>query len=102
MALQINFATKYGVEGNYVNIDPQIQDKTKVEIKLNFWKDKATREAEGALPFNDQMAGGSDERIVGFKCICQFDYDLNSADNIYKQAYDFLKSLTEFNGAVDC
>lgn len=102
MAVKINFQTKFGVGGEYVNFDPQISNKTKIILKLKFWKDKATRDTEGALPFNDQMSGGRTERIVGFDCIQEFDYDLNSADNIYKQAYAYLKTLPEFNGAVDC
>lgn len=102
MAVEISFTSKAGESGNYVNFEPQITEKTKVELKMNYWKDKATRDAEGAVPFNDQMAGSSSDRINGFKCLYVFDYDLNSADNIYKQAYAYLKSLPEFDGAVDC
>lgn len=29
-------------------------------------------------------------------------YDLNSADNAFKQAYAHLKTLPQFSGAVDC
>lgn len=31
-----------------------------------------------------------------------FQYDLNSSDNIYVQAYNYLKSLEDFAGAKDC
>jgi hypothetical protein len=102
MAVKIQFQTKFGVGGEYINFDPQIANKTSVNLKMKYWKDKTTRDTEGTLPFNNQMAGSGDERITGFKCNYSFEYDLNSADNIYKQAYAYLKTLPEFNGAVDC
>lgn len=101
MAVKINFQTKFGVEGNYVNFDPQISNKTKISLKLKFWKDKETRDTEGALPFNDQMDGGRTERIIGFDCIQEFDYDLNSLLNIYQQGYNYLHTLREFIDAED-
>ena len=58
MALKKTFETKMGTSGEYINFDLSISDKTNVQIKLNFWKDEATRNTEGALPYNDQMAGG--------------------------------------------
>ena len=36
-------------------------------------------------------------KMVNFK----FDYDLSSADNVIKQAYDYMKTLGEYTGAVD-
>jgi hypothetical protein len=102
MAVKIQFQTKFGVGGEYVNFDPRIQNKTKIQLKMNYWKDKTTRDTEGALPFNDQMNGRGDERITGFNCDYEFTYDLNSADNIYKQGYAYLKTLPEFSGAEDC
>ena len=101
MALQINFATKYGVEGNYVNFDPQIANKTRLNLKMKFWKDKNTRDTEGMLPYNEQMAGGSNERITGFECNYSFDYDLTSPLNPFQQGYEFLKTLPEFSEATD-
>jgi len=102
MALKKTFETKMGVSGEYINFDLGISDKTNVQIKLNFWKDKATRDTEGALPYNDQMEGGRTERIVGFDTLYSFTLDLNSDDNIYEQAYTYLKTLPAFAGAVDC
>lgn len=101
MAVKINFQTKYGVGGDYVNFDPQIADKTKVNLRMKFWKDADTRNSEGMLPYNDQMDGGSDERIVGFNCNYQFDLDLESPLNIFQQGYDYLKTLPEFLEATD-
>ena len=102
MAVKITFTTKMGVSGEYINFDPQISNKTTVHLSMKFWKDQATRQTAGALPFNEQMAGRSDERINGFKCNYQFTYDLTSTKNIFDQGYDYLKTLTEFAGAVDC
>lgn len=103
MALKIDFTTKMGVGGEYVNFDPpSFLTKVKVQLKMNFWKDSATRSIEGAVPFNDKLAGSSNDRINGFKCLYEFNCDLNSADNPYKQAYAYLKTLPEFAGAVDC
>jgi hypothetical protein len=102
MAVKINFTSKAGESGDYVNFDPQIANKTKIHLKMKYWKDKTTRDTEGAIPFNDQLAGSSSDRINGFQCNYIFDYDLNSADNIYKQAYAYLKTLPEFDGAEDC
>ena len=101
MAVKIAFTTKMGVGGEYVNFDPQIIDKTRVSLKLKFWKDKATRDTEGVLPFNDQMDGGRTERIIGFDCIQEFDYDLDSVKNVYQQGYEYLKTLPEFAEAID-
>ena len=91
-----------GVTGEYINFNVSISDKTNVQIKLNFWKDEATRNTAGAVPFNDQIAGGRTERIVGFDTLYNFTYDLKSADNIYVQGYNYLKPLSEFVDAVDC
>jgi hypothetical protein len=51
---------------------------------------------------NDELTGGPNDRIVGFKCLYKGVYDLASAKNIFDQGYDYLKTLPEFNGAVDC
>jgi FlaG/FlaF family flagellin (archaellin) len=101
MAVKINFTTKYGVDGEYINFDPQIANKTSVNLKMKYWKDKTTRDTEGTLPFNNQMAGSGDERITGFKCNYSFEYDLNSVKNVYQQGYDYLKTLPEFAEAMD-
>lgn len=102
MAVKINFTSKAGEEGNYVNFQPQIKDKTTVLMKIKYWKNKTIRDTEEALPFNDQAAGSGDERITGFKCLYEFEYDLESADNIFVQGYKYLKTLPEFEGATDC
>lgn len=102
MAVKINFTSKAGEEGNYVNFQPQLKDKTTVLLKMKYWKNAETRKTEGAIPFNDQMAGSNDERITGFKCLYEFEYDLDSADNIFVQGYNYLKSLPEFKEAEDC
>jgi hypothetical protein len=101
MAVKIQFQTKFGVGGEYVNFNPQISDKTKINLRMKYWLDKATRDTEGDLPFNDQMNGRGDERITGFNCDYQCDYDLNSVKNIYQQGYEYLKTLPEFAEATD-
>ena len=101
MAIKIQFQTKFGVGGEYVNFNPQISDKTKLSLRMKYWLDKATRDTEGSLPFNDQMNGRGDERIAGFNCNYQCDYDLDSPLNVYQQGYDFLKTLPEFADATD-
>lgn len=101
MGVKINFETKFGVGGDYVNFDPQISNKTKVNLRMKFWKDKETRDTEETLPFNDLMAGGSKDRIVGFDCNYQFDLDLDSPLNIFQQGYEYLKTLPEFADAED-
>ena len=110
MAEQINFTSKDGNSGNYVNFEPQILPKKstdapntrQVALRMSFWKDHTTKNTAGAVPMNDEMAGSSDERITGFKCNYQFTYDLTSTKNIFDQGYEYLKTLTEFAGAVDC
>lgn len=102
MAVKISFQTRYGVGGEYVNFDPQLANKTECTLRMKFWKDQETRKTEGALPFNDEMAGSSNDRITGFKCLYKFVYDLASPKNIFDQGYEYLKTLPEFNGAVDC
>ena len=102
MALKKAFETKMGVGGEYINFDLGFKSKTEVVIKMKYWKDQVTKNIEGAIPLNDQMAGSSEDRITEFKCIYEFTYDLESAVNVYVQAYDYLKTLSEFSGAEDC
>lgn len=102
MALKKTFQTKMGVSGEYVKIQLSFKDKLTVLLRMEYWLDKATRDLAGAIPLSDQMAGSGDSRIVGFKCMYQFIYDLTSVNNIYVQAYDYLKTLPEFIGAGDC
>jgi hypothetical protein len=101
MAVKIQFQTKFGVGGEYINFDPQIANKTKINLRMKYWLDKATRDTEGSLPFNDQIEGSRNERITGFNCNYQCDYDLNSVKNVYQQGYDYLKTLPEFAEATD-
>jgi hypothetical protein len=102
MGLKINFQTRYGVSGEYVNFDPQISNKTRVNLRMKYWKDETTKKnIEGTIPFNDQMNGSSNKRIVDFNCNYQFDYDLNSLLNIYQQGYNYLHTLREFIDAED-
>ena len=61
----------------------------------------------------DMAVVNKSEAIVGVKfynedksvCLSEgrylFSYDLEG-DNLFKQAYNHLKTLEEFNGAVDC
>ena len=103
MALQKPFETRYGVGGNYININPpQLSNKTNAFVIVNYYKDRDARDS-GLLPYNAEMndIGTTIERIIGFQCWYQFIYNLESADNIYKQAYDFLNTLPEFEGSVD-
>lgn len=102
MALQKTFETKMGVSGNYIKAQPTFKDKVTVLLRMAYWKDSATRAVTGAIPLNDQLTGSGDSRIIGFKCLYQFTYDLESADNIYIQAYNYLKTLPEFAESVDC
>lgn len=102
MALRKSFTTKAGVGGDYINVQPTFKDKTTVLLKIDFWKDQATRNISGAIPLNDQLVGANDDRIVGFKCLYEFTYNLESTDNIYVQAYNYLKTQPEFADAVDC
>lgn len=102
MALKKIFQTKMGVSGEYIKFQPTFKDKTTVILKMEYWKDAVVRAIIGNIPLNDQMTGSGDDRIIGFNCLYQFIYDLNSLDNIYVQAYSYLKTLSEFNGAEDC
>ena len=68
---------------------------------MKFWKDLATRNLAGSIPFNDQINGAGDSRIIGFKCIYNFILDLTSPLNPYQQAYAYLKTLPEFASATD-
>jgi hypothetical protein len=102
MALRKSFDTKMGVSGDYINFDVSFKSKTDVVLRMKYWKDQDTRNIEGALPLNDLMSGSSEDRITGFNCLYEFTYDLESAKNIYEQAYDYLKTLPEFSGAEDC
>lgn len=101
MALTKQFETRMGVSGEYINFDPVICNKVEVTMRMNFWKDAETRLTADAIPFNDGLDGSRTARIVGFDTLYAFVLDLNSVDNIYKQGYDYLKTLPEFEGALD-
>ena len=102
MALNKTFQTKMGVSGEYIKIQPSFKDKITILLNMEYWKDSATRTVVGNIPMNYQITGSSNDRIVGFKCLYQFTYDLNSQNNLYVQAYDYLKTLYEFSDAKDC
>ena len=101
MALQKDFKTRYGVDGNYINFQPQISNKTKITLLMSYFKD-ATSKQNGAISFNDLIDGSRTNRIIDFDCIYTFTYDLKSSDNIFIQGYKYLKTLPEFKDAVDC
>lgn len=61
-------------------------DKEAVEIFVYIHATSGAREA-GMDPF----------RVSQYT----FPFDLRSSDNIYVQAYNYLKSLPEFSGAID-
>lgn len=102
MALKLQFNTKMGISGEYIKFQPSFKDKTTILLRMEYWKDQTTRTAAGNIPLNDQMTGSGDDRIIGFKCLYQFTYDLNSQNNLYIQAYDYLKTLPEFAKSIDC
>lgn len=47
-----------------------------------------------------ESPAASDEPFVRMSHNCT--YDLESAKNPFQQAYDYIKSLPEWSGAVDC
>jgi CDP-glycerol glycerophosphotransferase (TagB/SpsB family) len=109
LALNHNFTSKDGNAGNYINFNVFIEPKKSTDapntrqaiLKINYWKDNATRQIAGAIPMDEEMNGGPDSRIVGFKGIYKFAYDLTSTKNVFDQGYDFLKTLPEFTGAIN-
>ena len=65
-----------------------------------------TGKKEGAgfsVRFTVEIAANSTSEVIEIKeCIeYQFMYDLVSTDNAITQAYDYLKTLPEFDGAID-
>ncbi|EPF7752871.1 hypothetical protein ACSVMW_001874 [Vibrio parahaemolyticus] len=84
MALEMNQDTPFGIElnGAYLRVDfVTIIDKVSLRFALR------TYNSRDAAKFIDENF---------FAC----EYDING-ENPYKQAYDHLKSLEEFNSAVD-
>lgn len=70
-----------------VEVDNGIQGgKTKLHCRLNCFK-------------NQSIADTNDNKYSDFDF--EFIPDLNSADNFIKQAYIYVKSLPEFDGAID-
>lgn len=102
MALQKDFQTRYGVGGNYINFDPQIKDKITIILRMKYWISQDVKNTGGTIPLNDQITGSGDDRIIGFKCLYECKYDLDSTLNVFQQGYDYLKTLSEFLGSVDC
>jgi len=87
MALQLSFTDACGVTHSaaYARATTS-QDGTKGSANLKIFHDKAARDA-GMHPVSG----------MGFS----FTFDPASSDNIIKQAYDFMKTRTELDGAVD-
>ena len=110
MAVQKTFTSRDGNIGNYINFNVFIEPKKSTDapntrqaiLKINYWKDNATKSVAGAIPMDEEMNGGPDSRIVGFKGIYKFTYDLTSTKNVFDQGYNYLKTLAEFAGATDC
>jgi hypothetical protein len=102
MALKLQFNTKMGVSGEYINFQPNFKGKTTILLHVRYWKDQVIRNVSENIPLNDRLIGSSSDRIIGFKCLYEFTYDLNSAKNVYAQGYDYLKTLKEFAGSEDC
>lgn len=84
MALRQNIVTNFGMDVNaYMRVEKiTFQDKQNVRFSLNYY---AKTEA---YPHFQQ------ENFL-------FPYDLNG-ENVYAQAYSYLKSLEKFKTAIDC
>lgn len=85
MALSIDRATPWGldVQNAYCRVEkPTLVDKDSISFNLRCYAQPA-----GVPHFSDEV----------FSC----EYNLNG-DNPIKQAYEYLKSLSEFSAATDC
>ena len=88
MALQLEYTTKHGFicENAYLKIN-----------YLSGLKDYSI----SVVIYKDAEARHSDKEIIG-QAVYSFSYNLNTLDNLLKQAYDYLKTLEEFSNSVDC
>lgn len=79
------------ITNSYVNISDVLCKKNKegtfdCSIKLSYYFNQAARDSNQNPFIRDRYS---------------FEFDPTSTDNIYEQAYTFLKSLDEFSGATD-
>lgn len=89
MALNIkNFETKFGI------ICPNAY------AKINYISGNNTFNFSLVI-YTDEESRKNNKEIVDQKTY-NFKFNLNSKDNIYIQAYNFLKSLDDFKNAMDC
>ncbi len=95
MALQLLKTLPSGHTADYwrvskIDIDA---NRTKADITLELYKDHAARLVEGTRPIKTQMESFSGEA---------FPYPVEEVDmNVYELAYEAIKSLDEFDGALD-
>lgn len=85
MALQKSMVSPQGFEAKtaYIRVEEiSIFGKTSIQFSVRFYKDAAQK-----VSFKDEMK------------MC--DYDIEGA-NPFAQAYNYLKTLPEFAGAIDC
>jgi len=90
MALNMNFETQDGflTENGYIRIENITQNKNLIAFNSLCYKDSTARDSEKACnPKFDTL----------YKNIT---IDINK--NSYTQAYDYLKTLPEFQNAVNC
>ena len=88
MALQMEYTNEYGLTTQaYIKIDDLIWKKENTMLRIEVFANKQARN-EDKRPL---------EMIVE-----HFQPDLNSLDNLVKQAYTYLKTLPEFENAEDC
>lgn len=97
MALQKDFESAYGVSGNYWVITLLVSDPIAehAQCKVSVFKDQAARIA-GKTPLATRGYSWEGEEYP-FAAV-----DLDPADtNPYKISYAKLKTLPEFDGAID-
>lgn len=86
MALKKSLSTAFGI-----NVNDAYHRVASVAL---------SRPAKVSFALNAYATGAAHEAPLWAKTY-SFDYDLNGA-NVIAQAYDYLKTLKEFEGAVDC
>lgn len=87
MGLQKSFELRNGTQGNYMRIsDVNYKNGSNdCVIKVQYWKDKTTRETSGKVPMDE-----SNVSIL-----------LGDGLDIMQRSYEGLKALSDFSGAVD-
>ncbi len=98
MALQMTISTKSGltIENAYVKVSDNLNLNRSSNSRLGYFRLEVYKDTDS------RTSGKAQIKDPDFKRFYCFKYDLESSYNAIAQAYNYLKTLDEFQAAIDC